>query len=118
MYKKLHNTRDGTFTGKGLSYGGSLIRTEATGYGLVYFTHEMLNHHGHSIIGKKVLVSGSGNVAQYAIEKCLELGAVVFTASDSDGTIFVKNGISKELLEKIKVLKNQKRGRLSELVGE
>jgi glutamate dehydrogenase (NADP+) len=73
MYKKLANKRDGTFTGKGLSYGGSLIRPEATGYGLIYFTQAMLQHHGHTITGKKVLVSGSGNVAQYAIEKAIEL---------------------------------------------
>lgn len=118
MYKKLNNTRDGTFTGKGLSYGGSLIRPEATGYGLVYFTQAMLTHHGSSLSNKRVLVSGSGNVAQYAIEKAMDMGAIVLTASDSDGTIFVKEGISRQLLEQIKYLKNHTRGRLSELAGE
>lgn len=115
MYKKLQNQRDGTFTGKRLSYGGSLIRTEATGYGLVYFTQAMLQHAGQDIAGKKVLVSGSGNVAQYAIEKAMQLWAIVLTASDSDGTVYAPNGFTTEMLESLKVLKNEKRGRISEL---
>lgn len=113
-YKKLVNKVNGTFTGKGLEYGGSLIRPEATGYGLVYITEEVLNHVGESIKGKTVLVSGSGNVAQYAIEKAIELGAKVVSAADSDGTVFDKDGFTKEKLEFLKDLKNVKRGRISE----
>ena len=113
-YKKLTNKFNGTLTGKSLEYGGSLIRPEATGYGLVYITDEVLNHAKDTIKDKVILVSGSGNVAQYAIEKAIELGAKVVSASDSDGTIFDKNGITQEKLEFIKDLKNVKRGRISE----
>ena len=113
-YKKLTNKFNGTLTGKSLEYGGSLIRPEATGYGLVYITDEVLNHAKDTIKDRVILVSGSGNVAQYAIEKAIELGAKVVSASDSDGTIFDKNGITQEKLEFIKDLKNVKRGRISE----
>lgn len=118
MYKKLNNTRDGTFTGKWLSYGWSLIRTEATGYGVVYFLQEMLATRGESLQGKRVIVSGSGNVAQYAIEKALHLGATVISASDSDGTIEVAQGFTPELLAELQDLKNNRRGRLSERQGK
>ncbi|HMY80839.1 MAG TPA: NADP-specific glutamate dehydrogenase [Candidatus Absconditabacterales bacterium] len=116
MYKKLNNTWDGTMTGKGLSYGGSLIRPEATGYGLVYFIQEMLNRQGEGLNNKTVIVSGSGNVAQYAIEKCLHLGAKVISASDSDGTVWIKDGWNQESLGALKQWKNETRGRLSEFV--
>ena len=118
MYKKLKNQRDGTFTGKWLSYGWSLIRPEATGYGLVYFVNEMLQHQWDSIQGKIVSVSGSGNVAQYAIEKAMELWATVISASDSDGTIYVANGFTTELLESLKSWKNITRWRLSEFTKQ
>ncbi len=114
MYKKLNNTRDGTFTGKWLTYWGSLIRTEATGYGVVYFLDQMLQHNNETLKGKKVIVSGSWNVAQYAIEKAMQLGATVISASDSDGTIEVTNWFTPELLAELLELKNVKRGRLEE----
>ncbi len=114
MYKKLRNQWDGTLTGKWLSYGGSLIRTEATGYGLVYFVREMLAETHQTLSDKSVIVSGSGNVAQYAIEKAMELGAKVISASDSDGTIHVPNWFTSELLEAMKSWKNITRWRLSE----
>jgi glutamate dehydrogenase (NADP+) len=91
-----------------------LIRTEATGYGVVYFLDQMLQHNKDSLKGKKVLVSGSGNVAQYAIEKAMQLGAIVISASDSDGTVEVKKGFTPELLAELLELKNTKRGRLEE----
>lgn len=106
MYKKLAHTRDGAITWKWLSYWGSLMRTEATGYGVVYFAKHMLEYHWKNIKGQKVLVSWSWNVAQYTIEKCIEFGAKVLTASDSSGTIFVKEGITTDMLEKIKHIKN------------
>lgn len=115
MYKKIMSRHTGTITGKGLSYGGSLIRTEATGYGVVYFAKEMLlNDRNEGIEGKKCLVSGSGNVAQYAIEKIIELGGSVHSISDSNGTVYDKNGITTEKLEWIKKLKNERRGRIKE----
>ena len=114
QYKKLTNKFSGTLTGKGPEFGGSLIRPEATGYGLVYMTQEVLTHAGENLKGKTVLVSGSGNVAQYAIEKAVELGAKVVSASDSDGTIYDKDGFTKEKLDYLKDLKNVKRGRISE----
>ncbi len=114
MYKKLNNTRDGTFTGKWLTYWGSLIRTEATGYGVVYFLDQMLQYNNETLKGKKVIVSGSWNVAQYAIEKAMQLGAIVISASDSDGTIEVAKGFTPELLAELLELKNVKRGRLEE----
>src|ERR1700722_12740024 len=92
QYKRLRNEFVGVLTGKGLNWGGSLIRPEATGYGCVYFAEEMLEHKNDGIKGKKVVVSGSGNVAQYAIEKCIQLGAKVHTASDSDGYVYDQHG--------------------------
>ena len=111
-YKKLANEFTGVLTGKGRSWGGSLIRPEATGYGLVYFTQEMLGTRNESFEGKRVLVSGSGNVAQYATEKVLELGGKVLTLSDSNGTIVDEDGIDREKLEFVMDLKNNRRGRI------
>lgn len=112
MLKKLTNRADCVFTGKGLSYGGSLIRPEATGYGTVYFAEEMLRHSGRNIAGLKVAVSGSGNVAQYAIEKCMALGAKVITASDSSGTVIDEEGFTPEKLAILMEIKNNKYGRI------
>ena len=114
IYKRLSNEFTGTITGKGLSFGGSLIRTEATGYGCVYFCAEMLKRLGEGLKGKTCLVSGSGNVSQYTIEKATQLGAKVVTASDSDGTIYDPSGINAEKLAFIVELKSVKRGRISE----
>jgi glutamate dehydrogenase (NADP+) len=114
MYKKLRNEFTGVLTGKGRKWGGSLIRPEATGYGTVYFAEEMLKTRGDSIKGKTVTVSGSGNVAQYAIEKCNHLGAKCVTLSDSNGTIYDPAGIDAEKLAYVMDLKNVKRGRISE----
>lgn len=114
QYKRLRNEFAGVLTGKGLQYGGSLIRTEATGYGTVYFADEVLKAHGHSMQGKVCAVSGSGNVAQYTIEKLLHLGAKPVTVSDSQGYIYDPEGIDEEKLAFIKDLKNEKRGRISE----
>lgn len=107
MMKKLSNNTSCVFTGKGMSFGGSLIRPEATGYGLVYFTDAMLKHHGLSFEGKRVSVSGAGNVAQYAIEKCMSLGAKVVTASDSNGTVVDEAGFTPEKLKRLEEIKNQ-----------
>lgn len=109
QYKKITGRHEGVLTGKGLSYGGSLARTEATGYGLVYLTEEMLKQHGNSLEGKTVVVSGSGNVAIYAIEKAQMLGAKVVTASDSSGYVYDSEGIDIELLKKVK---EQERARI------
>lgn len=114
QYKRLQNEFSGVLTGKGLSFGGSLIRPEATGYGLLYFVAEMLSNMGDSLKGKKVLISGSGNVAQYAIEKTIELGGIPLTASDSSGFIYDPDGIDKEKLAFILELKNVRRGRIKE----
>lgn len=114
QYKRLQNEFTGTLTGKGLSYGGSLIRPEATGYGAVYFLQEMLKTRNLGIEGKTVTISGSGNVAQYAAEKCLELGAKVLTLSDSAGTIVMKEGLTREQLDWIQELKEVRRGRIKE----
>jgi glutamate dehydrogenase (NADP+) len=114
QYKRLRNEFTGVLTGEGCNWGGSLIRPEATGYGTVYFAAEMLATKGHNFTGKTVVVSGSGNVAQYAIEKATQLGATVVTASDSDGYISDKDGISAEKLAFIMELKNVKRGRIKE----
>lgn len=114
QYKRLRNEFTGVLTGKGLNWGGSLIRPEATGYGCVYFVQEMLKTRGQSFKGKTCTVSGSGNVAQYTIEKLLELGAKVVSVSDSDGTVYDKKGIDTKKLEYIKELKNIKRGRIKE----
>ena len=114
QYKKIVNAHQSVLTGKALNWGGSLIRPEATGYGNVYFCQEMLATKGDSLEGKNVLVSGSGNVAQYTVEKALQCGAKVLTMSDSNGTIFEKDGITQEKLEWVKNLKNVKRGRIAE----
>ena len=114
MYKKLRNEFTGVLTGKGLNWGGSLIRPEATGYGSVYFAAEMLSTRSETLDGKTCIVSGSGNVAQFTIEKLIELGAKVVTLSDSSGYIFDESGIDSEKLGFIKVLKNVRRGRVSE----
>jgi glutamate dehydrogenase (NADP+) len=118
MYKKISNEVSGVFTGKGLEWGGSLIRPEATGYGCVYFAEEMLKTRGESLAGKTVLVSGSGNVAQFATQKVNQLGGKVVTLSDSDGFIHDPDGISGEKWEYIMELKNIKRGRISEYAEE
>ncbi|MFH4963646.1 NADP-specific glutamate dehydrogenase [Gaetbulibacter sp. M235] len=114
MYKKLKNEFTGVLTGKGLSWGGSLIRPEATGYGTVYFAENMLKTKGQDLKGKNIVVSGSGNVAQYAVEKSLQLGAKVLTMSDSSGYIYDSEGIDAKKLAYVMELKNVKRGRISE----
>jgi len=114
QYKRLKNEFTGVLTGKGHSFGGSLIRPEATGYGLCYFAEEMLKTKGDSFKGKTVVISGSGNVSQYAIEKTIMLGGTPVTASDSDGYIYDKDGITMEKLQFILELKNEKRGRIKE----
>jgi len=116
MYKKLNNAFTGVLTGKGASWGGSLIRPEATGYGTVYFAQNMLLRKDDSFKGKKVVISGSGNVAQYAAEKAIELGATVLTLSDSQGYIHDADGIDSEKLKHVMFIKNEKRGRISEYV--
>ncbi|EMG6528170.1 NADP-specific glutamate dehydrogenase [Providencia rettgeri] len=117
MMKKLSNDTSCVFTGKGLSFGGSLIRPEATGYGLVYFTNAMLKRHGLGFEGMRVAVSGSGNVAQYTIEKCMELGAKVVTASDSSGTVVDEEGFTTEKLARLEEIKNNY-GRIEEYAKE
>ncbi|MEL7667102.1 MAG: NADP-specific glutamate dehydrogenase [Actinomycetota bacterium] len=114
QYKRLRNEFTGVLTGKGLDWGGSLIRPEATGYGCVYFAAEMLAVKGETFEGKTCLVSGSGNVAQYTIEKILDLGGTVVTASDSNGFIYDEAGIDREKLAFLMELKNVKRGRIAE----
>jgi glutamate dehydrogenase (NADP+) len=118
QYKKLTHQFQGVLTGKGIPFGGSLIRPEATGYGTVYFLVSMLATRGIDIKGKKVLISGAGNVAQYAAEKCLQLGATPMTMSDSDGYIFDPDGIDRAKLDYIMELKNVERGRIKEYVEE
>ena len=113
-YKKIRNEFTGVLTGKGIGWGGSLIRTEATGYGLIYFAENMLQNVGSSIKGKTCLVSGSGNVSQYAIEKIIQLGGKAITASDSNGVVVDEAGITMEKLEFLKDLKNNRRGRIKE----
>ncbi|MDA8596699.1 NADP-specific glutamate dehydrogenase, partial [Flavobacteriaceae bacterium] len=113
MYKKIKNEFTGVLTGKGLSWGGSLIRPEATGYGTVYFAQSMLETKGESFNGKNVVISGSGNVAQYAAEKVLQLGGTVLTMSDSSGYIYDKDGIDQDKLSHVMELKNKKRARIS-----
>ena len=114
QYKRLQNKFHGVLTGKGLAFGGSLIRTEATGYGCVYYGQEMLSHIDESFEDKTVVISGSGNVATYAAEKAIELGAKVLTLSDSSGFIHDPDGLSEEKLEFVKELKDVRRGRISE----
>jgi len=114
QYKRLRNEFTGVLTGKGLGWGGSLIRPEATGYGATYFAQEMLKTRGQTIVGKTVAISGSGNVAQYACEKVTEMGGKVVTLSDSNGFIYDPAGIDKEKLQYVMWLKNIKRGRISD----
>jgi glutamate dehydrogenase (NADP+) len=112
QYRRIANRHAGVLTGKGLAYGGSLIRTEATGYGCVYFVENMLHRRGDSLKGKTCVVSGSGNVAIYTVEKAIQLGAKVVTLSDSEGFIHDKSGITQEKLEWVKDLKEVRRGRI------
>jgi len=114
QYKKIRNEFTGVLTGKGINWGGSLIRPEATGYGAVYFAAEMLTTKGESLEGKTCLVSGSGNVAQYTVEKIIQLGGKVITLSDSSGYIFDPDGITREKLDFVLDLKNVRRGRIHE----
>jgi glutamate dehydrogenase (NADP+) len=118
QYKRLRNEFSGVLTGKGLNWGGSLIRPEATGYGCVYFVQEMLKTRGESLEGKICTVSGSGNVAQYTVEKLIQLGAKVVTMSDSGGFIYDKDGIDRKELNCIFELKNVQRGRIKECANE
>ncbi|GAB4258014.1 MAG: NADP-specific glutamate dehydrogenase [Vicingaceae bacterium] len=115
QYKRIRNEFTGVLTGKGLNWGGSLIRPEATGYGCVYFIEEMLTMKNDTLHGKTVAISGSGNVAQYALEKAIHLGAKVVTVSDSSGYVYAKDGLHTEELDFLKELKNVKRGRISEM---
>lgn len=114
QYKRIKGEFTGVLTGKGPSWGGSLIRPEATGYGVVYFAEDMLETRGESLKGKTVVVSGSGNVAQYTVERCIQAGAKVVTLSDSEGFIYDPAGITTEKLAYVMELKNEKRGRISE----
>ncbi len=116
--KKFSNDTGSVFTGKGLTFGGSLIRPEATGYGTVYFTQEMLLHRGDTIAGKTIAISGSGNVAQYACEKAMKLGAKVLTLSDSGGTLYVAQGMTQDLLTQLMEFKNVQRGRLADFAQQ
>ena len=116
QYKRLANEFTGVLTGKGVSWGGSLIRPEATGYGVVYFAQKMLENIGTNLDGKNVVVSGSGNVAQYAAEKVIQLGGIVRTLSDSGGYIYDQDGIDAEKLSHIMDIKNVKRGRIKEYI--
>ena len=118
QYKRLRNEFTGVLTGKGANWGGSLIRPEATGYGTVYFAQEMLTTKGDNFEGKEVVISGSGNVAQFAAEKCIQLGAKVLTMSDSKGFIYDPAGIDAEKLAWIMDLKNNRRGRISEYADQ
>ncbi len=118
QYKRLRNAFEGVLTGKGLNWGGSLIRPEATGYGAVYFAQEMLATRNDGFDGKRVSISGSGNVAQYASEKCLELGAKVVTFSDSAGYIAIDDGMTKEMWDELMDLKNVRRGRVREMADK
>ena len=118
QYKRLKNAFTGVLTGKGISWGGSLIRPEATGYGVVYFVQKMMEHNGAGLEGKKVVISGSGNVAQYAAEKAIQLGGKVLTMSDSSGYIYDAEGIDEEKLAHVMELKNIKRARISDYIGK
>ena len=118
MMKKLSNNAACVFTGKGLAYGGSLMRPEATGYGTVYFVEQMLHHARRETHGARVLVSGSGNVAQYAALKAADLGARVLTFSDSGGTLYARDGFDESAMHEVMALKNERRGRLAELAGD
>lgn len=116
QYKRLTNQFEGALSGKGLAYGGSLVRTEATGYGLVYITEELLQHVGKTIKGMKVVISGSGNVATYAIEKATQLGATVLTAGDSSGYVYDPNGIQADVVKEIKEVRRARIKEYCELV--
>ena len=118
QYKRLSNQFTSVFTGKGMSYGGSLIRPEATGFGCVYFAQEMLKRSGQRIDGKRVAISGSGNVAQYAARKVMDLGAKVISLSDSEGTLYCEAGLNEEQWLALMDLKNVKRGRISQLAEQ
>ncbi|HSR70466.1 MAG TPA: NADP-specific glutamate dehydrogenase [Acidobacteriota bacterium] len=118
QYKRLTNEWTGTITGKGLDFGGSPVRTEATGYGCVYFVQNMLKRNDDSLAGKTCLISGSGNVAQYTAEKLIDLGARAVTLSDSDGFIHDAEGLTREKLDWVKELKNERRGRIREYAEE
>lgn len=118
QYKRITGRFTGMLTGKGSEYGGSLIRPEATGYGLVYFAEEMLQTRGESLKGKTIAVSGAGNVSQYTIEKCIEVGAKVVTISDSEGFVYDPRGIDRKKLDYILDLKNERRGRISDYAKE
>ncbi|MFK3726074.1 NADP-specific glutamate dehydrogenase [Pseudomonas monteilii] len=118
QYKRLANQFTSVLTGKGLSYGGSLIRPEATGYGCVYFAEEMLKRKQLSVEGQRVAISGSGNVAQYAARKVMDLGGKVISLSDSEGTLYCESGLTEAQWEAVMTLKNVKRGRLSALAAE
>ncbi len=115
QYKRIKDTFEGVLTGKGLNWGGSLIRPEATGYGAVYFAKEMLSTRNETFEGKRVAISGSGNVAQYAAEKCMEYGAKVVTLSDSSGYVVIDGGLTEEMWHELMDLKNVRRGRIREL---
>ncbi|CAI8838163.1 MULTISPECIES: NADP-specific glutamate dehydrogenase [unclassified Pseudomonas] len=117
QYKRLSNQFTSVLTGKGMSYGGSLIRPEATGFGCVYFAEEMLKRRGEKVQGKRVAISGSGNVAQYAARKVMDLGGQVISLSDSEGTLYCEGGLSEEQWSALLELKNVKRGRISELAA-
>ena len=118
QYKRLSNQFTSVLTGKGMSYGGSLIRPEATGFGCVYFAEEMLKRRGDCVEGKRVAISGSGNVAQYAARKVMDLGGKVVSLSDSEGTLYCESGLSEEQWSAVLELKNVKRGRISELAEQ
>ncbi len=118
QYKRIRNRFEGVLTGKGLNWGGSLIRPEATGYGCVYFAQEMLATRGDGFQGKRVAISGSGNVAQYAAEKCLQLGAKVVTLSDSSGFVVIEDGLNEDMWNELMDLKNVRRGRIRELADK
>jgi len=117
QYKRLSNEFTSVLTGKGLSYGGSLIRPEATGYGCVYFAQEMLKRSGQGFDGKRVTISGSGNVAQYAAQKVMELGGKVISLSDSEGTLYIEGGLTVEQFDYLMDLKNVRRGRIAEMAA-
>src|SRR4051812_6692700 len=118
QYKRITNSWEGVLTGKGLEYGGSLIRTEATGYGAVYFLENMLKTRGQDLTGKKAVISGSGNVATHAAEKIVQLGGTVLTLSDSQGFIHDPDGITQEKIDWVKAHKTRRRGRISEYADE
>ncbi len=117
-YIRLTNSFQGSLTGKGLAFGGSAERTEATGYGLIYFLEEILKHHDREMDGRRITISGAGNVALYAAEKAIQEGATVISVSDSSGVLHVKDGIGEDMLETIKEMKFEKRGELSDFDGE